>query len=405
MPTTAILKDSALCTSTIIDNRFIENYMPEAPEHAVKVYLFGLMLLSRSGGDADDIASALSLTQEDVDEAYFYWEKTGLVHIDRGENGNIAVRYLSIPSPANVIPSAANEKRYASLVEKLRVVLGTRNLSGAELRRIYDWIEVYHFDEDAAAEIVAHCIAIKGARVHINYMDSVAKRLAADSILSHGDVIRSFENEKLISGGAASILKRWHISRRPTDDEIALYEKWTKGWGFTDEALDIALGEMVAVDRPNFKFLDAVLSGYHERGSITSEGIKEAMREQDMIRELARQAFVRAGMKRNANMNDRRQFEFWLKEYGMNAELIMYAAELSSTKGTPFAEMKKLIEDWHKRGIASYAAAKEDAEHRENEKESAGKSVNPALRYKQRKYTKEDLKRIGVDFGEDDDED
>ena len=403
MPETVVLKDINLFGSTAVDNRFIEEYMPNAPAEAVKVYLYGLMLVAKSGGNGEDIAQALSLSEDALFEAYGYWEKLGLVSLVLGENGNVAVRYLPLPSPAEGEAHEKGTQRYSELIAKLQEILGTRNFSGAELQRIYDWIEVFRFEEDAACAIVAHCIAIKGARVHINYMDSVAKRLAADGILTLEAVRESFERETALSGGAAAILKRWNVSRRPTEDELRLYDKWTREWGFTEDAIDLALSDVVAVDRPNFKYLDAILASYKQSGSVSADRMKELIREQDMIAEIARQAFTRAGLKRTASANDRRQFEFWFHEYGMNAELILFAAELASKKATPFAEMKRIITDWHSRGIVSIPAAKEDAAKAEAERErgsARGKRIPRALNYEQTRYTAEDLKRLGIDLGE-----
>ncbi len=407
MAGTVIFKDQKLFSSTSVDNRFIAGYMADAPEGAVKVYLYSLMLLSCGGGNGEDIASALSMTEEQVNDALMYWEKQGLVRASYGENGSLAVQFLPFSEISSGSELNSGAQNYHELVSKLQEVLGTRNLSGTDLKKIYDWIEVFGFDEDASVEIVRHCIEIKGARVHINYMDSVAKRLAADGILTLDSVRENFKRQTELSGGAAAILKRWNLSRRPTEDEVALYDKWVREWGFTEEAISLALSDMVAVDRPNFKYLDAILSSYHEKGSVSADDMREVIREQDMIAELARQAFTRAGLKRNASANDRRQFEFWVREYAMSAELILYAAELSAKKGTPFAEMKRLITTWHEKGIASFQAAKEFQQTAEAEQRSGsakGRSVNRALNYKQRKYTKEELKKLGIDFGEDDDD-
>lgn len=407
MAGTVIIKDNELFGSTQVDNRFIESYLADAPDGAIKVYLYALMLVSKAGGEGSDIASALKMDENQINEAFLYWEKAGLVRIAYGENGNLAVRFLSIPgSRGNEedISSAIRTQRYSDLIAKLQNVIGTRNLSGSELSRIYDWIEVFRFEEDAAVEIVRHCLELKGARVHINYMDAAAKRLAADGMLTKDAVVESFRKETELSGGAASILKRWNITRRPTKDEILLYEKWTKDWGFTEDAINIALGDVVAVDRPNFKYFDAILSSYHESGSVSSDKMKEFIREQDMIAEIARQAFTRAGLKRKANANDRRQFEFWVREYHMDAELILFAAELSSKKGTPFAAMKQIITDWHERGIASFSAAKEDSERQEALRPrgfAQGKSTKNAFNYQQHNYTAEELKKLGIDTGED----
>ena len=402
MSETVLVRSGDLFRSTPVDNRFIAELRPAAPGTAVKVYLYGLMLVSGNTNAQTDIATALALTDADVEEAYSYWEKLGAVRIVPGSGGNLTVQYL--PIGENAISAEMNRSaQYASLIAKLQAVLGTRNLTGAELQKIYDWIEIFRLEEDAAAEIVRHCIAIKGPRVHINYMDSVAKRLSADGILTLDRIRESFEQEKELSGGASNILKRWRITRRPTEDELSLYVKWTREWGFTDDAIGIALSDVVAVDRPNFKYLDAILASYHSTGCVSPEKMREVIREQDMIAELARSAFIRAGLKRNASVSDRRQFELWVHDYGMNAEIILLAAELASKKNSPFAEMKKIISDWHDRGIASFEAAKDDAAKREEEAARTpfkGKRINRALNYPQKQYTADDLKKFGIDLGE-----
>lgn len=403
MPT--ILKDSSLFGYTPIEDSFILEKLPALSGPAVKVYLYALMLAHRNIGVSDEIGAALSLTEAQVDEAYLELERVGAVRIIAGENGSYAVQLIKLSKEESPL-SPAESRRYASLIEKLRAALGTRTLSGAELKRIYDWIEVFRFEEDAAVEIVRHCLCVKGARVHINYMDAVAKRLAADEMLTLDAVKSSFEREAELSGGAASILKRWRISRRPTEDELALFDKWTREWGFSEDAILLACTGAVSSDRPNFKYLDAILSSYRESGGVSEERMREVMREQDMLFELARQAFKRAGLKRNASAKDREQFELWTKDYCMEPEMILLAAELASKKTAAFAEMKRIITDWHERGIASFAAAKEDSEKKSSESarpenSAKGKRINRALGYKQQHYSKEQLKALGIDFGED----
>ena len=47
---------------TAVENAFIIDYMPLAPENAVKAYIYALMAASRS--DAPDISEALGLDDE-----------------------------------------------------------------------------------------------------------------------------------------------------------------------------------------------------------------------------------------------------------------------------------------------------------------------------------------------------
>lgn len=404
MPATSIIKDSALFGYTPVEDSFILDKLSELSGDAVKVYLYALMLAHNGVGAADELPLALSMSEERVTAAYSELEKAGAVRVISGENGSFAVQLIRLTGGETAL-SAAEARRYSSLIEKLRGVLGTRNFSGADLRKIYDWIEIFRFEEDAAVEIVRHCILVKGARVHINYMDAVAKRLAADELHTLDDVRQNFEREARLSGGAGAILKHWNKRRSPTDDELALYEKWCGEWGFTDEAIAIAASSAGSFGNPSFKLLDSILSDYRESGGVDAERLRELSREHDMIEELMREALMRAGIKsKTANM--RNKFTLWVRDYRIEREQILYAAELSVNKHNSFAYMNALVTDWHDRGIAGYAAAKEDAEKRSAEaarpeNAAKGKRVNRALGYKQQHYSKEQLKALGIDFGED----
>lgn len=398
----SVTKEHDLFGSTVVSNAFITDHMPSAPDNAVKVYLYGLMLNSDPGSDAADMETALGLSPEQILDAFRYLEKEGLVRII--DSGNIIIQYLCVNKPASV-PSVRG--RYAELVGKLQTVLGTRNLSGAELQKIFDWIDIFKFEPDAAVEIVRHCVEIKGSRVNINYMDAVAKRLAAERFLSLEDVSECFRIEADAMTGAAAILKRWRLSRRPTEDELEMYSKWINEWGFTDESIEYACKEVVGSDRPTFKYLDAVLSNYHESGTVSAEKMIEISHEQDVIAEITRRIYVIAGLSnRNPGSAQRQQVEIWYKDWKMSPELMFYAAEVASASVHPFAETKKLLGKWHSEGISGVSAAKDyigrmNYHSKTTGKSTAKKAVNKALKYDQRSYSMDELKKLGIDFGED----
>lgn len=398
----SVTKEHDLFGSTAVSNTFITDYMPSAPDNAVKVYLYGLMLNSDPGSDAADMETALGLSPEQVLDAFRYLEKQGLVRII--DSGGVIIQYLCVNKQATY---SAARGRYAELVGKLQAVLGTRNLSGAELQKIFDWIDIFKFEPDAAVEIVRHCVEIKGCRVNINYMDAVAKRLAAERFLSLEDVSECFRIEADAMTGAAAILKRWRLSRRPTDDELEMYSKWINEWGFTDESIEYACREVVGSDRPTFKYLDAILSNYHDSGNISAESMIELSHEQDVIAEIARRIYMAAGLSsRNPGSAQRQQVEIWYKDWKMPPELMYYAAEVASSSVHPFAEAKKLLAKWHSEGISGVSAAKDYMGRMNRRPEATGRSankktVNKALKYDQRSYSMDELKKLGIDFGED----
>lgn len=381
-------------TATPVDNVFIKDYLPEAPELAVKVYLYGLMLAG-TGEDGVDVASALGAEEEDVRAAFFYLQGLNLVDIIAEE----PLQVLFLPADGAVRPEAASG-RYAELVEKLKTVLGTRTLTGSELSKIYDWVDVFGFSQDAAVLIVSHCLDKKGARTSFAYMDKVAKALAGKGAFSIDAVRESFEDEEIGRSGAAAIYRRWNRRGNPIEDEIALYEKWTKEWGIDDKALDYALSKMTSAESKTFAYLDKVIEELYKNGNISGERIEELSKQEDMITELARQGVKRAGLSRSPTAAQREQFRIWNLEQCMSAELIFFAADCAKISSRPFDEMKKLLADWHEAGISSVNAAKERYESNRSLPARQSKK-NRALKYDQGEiYTKERLKELGISFGE-----
>ena len=389
-------KDKELMGVTPVENIFISQFMPAAPELAVKAYLCGLMQLTHRL--EDDVCAVLGCTEEELSEAYSYWEKLGLVEIVRGES--FIVRYYNIKDSLSRGLTDTRGAKYGGLVEKLQAVLGTRVLSGAELSKIYDWVEVFGFEQDAAVRIVAHCLDKKGARTSVSYMDKTARSLAERGSFTLEAVNGRFEEEERISSGAGRIYRRWNKGGTPTEDEIALYEKWTKEWGFDDASIDLVLPRMTAASRVNFKYLDEILKELYLKGAVDEKALKEADRRSDTVAELSRTALKRAGIKSAPNKEQKLCFEEWFFDRGMSAELIFLAADYAKGKYQPFAFMKKVLEAWLEEGVSSVSAARESYEKNggyERKKNTNSRSLN----YMQgKKYTKDELKDLGISLGE-----
>ncbi len=69
--------------ATLVENRFIDEYMPTANGEYVKVYLY-LLRCASSGRDlsVSSIADVFDHTESDICRALRYWEKKGLLHME-----------------------------------------------------------------------------------------------------------------------------------------------------------------------------------------------------------------------------------------------------------------------------------------------------------------------------------
>ena len=75
---------AVLYGSTPVENMFLMEYLPSAPDDCLRVYLYARLLCAYPEQDAAeawvaDVARALRLTDEAVEEAFRYWEREGLV--------------------------------------------------------------------------------------------------------------------------------------------------------------------------------------------------------------------------------------------------------------------------------------------------------------------------------------
>lgn len=391
------IKEKQLQDITLVDNGFIRGFMPSAPELAVKAYLYGLMLLSSARAEEEDIAAALGCTEQELKEAFVYWERVGLIELLEGEI--LRVRYIRV-SEASSQADVKRSAKYGDFVRRLQAVLGTRVLTGSELSKIYDWLDVFGFEQEAAIEIVRFSLDKKGAKTGVAYMDKVAKNLASKGAFDLVKVRECFTEEQIMESGAGRLVKRWHRRALPTEDEIALYEKWVKEWGFDEESISAACAEMTG-GTPSFKYLDGILSAWHSEGGTDIDSIRRMQKEEDTIAEIARQAFARAGLVSRPSAEQKLKIKDWLVARSVSPELILLAAELSRGDSRPFVRMNELIEDWYSQGISSVNAAKERTESATVYSRPNRKKNSRALNYIHGgKYSEDDLKKLGISLGE-----
>jgi len=386
-------KSSAMANVTPVQNIFLIEYMPKAPEDYCKVYLYGLMLCGCRALEGTDMAFALGMEEGKVVEALLYWQDRGLLRIE-GEDP-IVVEYAN---PMMIPASVSGDRQYARLVEALRSAAGSRVFTPQELSRIYDWVEIFGMEEAAAIMLVRYCMDKKGARVRIQYMDKTAKTWANDGILTAEAAEERIRRDTELQGGAMDILKRWRKGRMATEDELNMYRRWTEEWKLSHEEILAACPAVAAADKPTFAYLNGVLEGMRAGG-----GVQQYLKDTAMVEELAREAFVRSGIKRAATRREKEQLSQWALGWHMDTEIILLAAEYSAGSSRPMEQMKRLIEGWRQQGINTLSGARAAYEGQRNVQPQGKQSPQPHfMNYEQRRYSSEELERLIEPLDEDD---
>ena len=387
-------QDAVRKESVTLDNSFIEEYLPDATGLQLKVYLYGLMQCQYPSLDGS-VWDALGITEQEAVEAFCYWQQIGLVRIT-GEKP-LSVEYL--PQPEDRGQKYIQPAKYSGLIAQLNTLTAPRQFGVRELSHVYDWMEVFGLDEGAVLELVSYCMEKKGRRVSINYISSVAENWAEDGIRTFEDAKKAIEKYDFSKHGAYEILKQWNKRRKPTKAEMALYEKWTSEWGFTEEAILEALPRLTVSGSPNFTYLDELLEQLRSQNLLGKDEIREDDRKTSQEKAFLKILFERAGKAGIATATQRAQVSMFLDTYHMPRELLLYAADQSRLAGEPFGKMKLLLTEWYEKGVRTV----EDAEkyQKENKEEKKSNRRTKKTEYPEHTVSDEDFQKMFLDLDKD----
>ena len=203
----------AMESSTIIDNTFINEFLPSAPENAIKVYIYGLALCSspnRDDNSIDSMSTALSLTPEQILEAYSHWQNMGLVQIIN--KNPIEVKYLSVKECAGSNKLRVKSK-YKEFNEQIQSILCGRMISPTEYNEYYHLIENQHFEPEALIMIIKYCTSIKSSDINAAYIIKVAKSFGEEGIKTLVALEAKLLEQERSSTEIKSILKTLGLNR------------------------------------------------------------------------------------------------------------------------------------------------------------------------------------------------
>ena len=276
-------------SSIELDNIFVLEFMPFAPEGYTKVYIYGKMLAEGNGqqdNSAERMAKLLGITEDEVMEAFSYWEKQGLVRISA-----VPPYEIEYAPARHVRPSQKtfSKKKYASFNEMLMRMLPGRDFLPSELNEYYSAIEDYHLEVEAMLSVIAYCVRLKGKTVHWKYIVTVARNLAREGCRTTADVESKLSTFDVISDDVSKVLKALKTRRAQDFDDVRLYRKWTEEMGF-------ASGTVLAVASGVYgemKGLDTVLTRYHADGLIELKEIEEYKANRSSLLALTKELLIK----------------------------------------------------------------------------------------------------------------
>jgi len=257
---------------TMVENSFINEFLPQAPAEYVKVYLYGLSLCSNPNQDynsADSAAAFLNMSEDEIIEAFEYFQSFGIVQILSTKP--LEIKFLSVKQHSGSSKIRVKGK-YAEFNKQVQNIITGRMIQPIEYNEYYNLIESLHFEPDALVMIIKYCTTIKNDKVSYPYILAVAKSFAEDNAKNTAAVEKKFLEQEKNSAEIKQIMDALGVKRAPDIDERNCYQKWISNFGFSH---GVVLQVAKDVKTGGIHKLDSILTKYYEQKLFTIKEITE----------------------------------------------------------------------------------------------------------------------------------
>lgn len=284
----------ALDGYTVLDNNFINEFLPSATGDDVKVYLFGLGLCSNPNteeNNMDTISKVLSMTETQVLESFSRWQDVGLVQIV--SKNPVEIKYLPVRTHSGSM-KIRNKEKYSDFNKQMQEIITGRMITPMEFNEYYSLIEVYHFEPEAVVLIAKYCTTYKNDSIGYQYILSVARNFASEGLKTFEAVEEKFLEQERTSKELKQILNAMGLRREPSIEERGLYLKWVNNFGFTQGVL-VEIAKSLK-GKGGTTALDELIKKYYEQKLLTIEEITSFSSQRDEMFEIAKTVAKNLGL-------------------------------------------------------------------------------------------------------------
>lgn len=268
---------------TNVDNAFIKEWLPSAPVIALKVYLLGLCFAGKNDdiNNIEQMCRILSVTEQDVLDAYLYWEECGLVFI--GSTNPLRVEYIGAGS-RNVAKKVSAGK-YRDFNKKMQKALSGRMISVNEFNEYYSFLENSFFEPDALVEIAKYCVEMKGDDIGYAYILKIARDWDKAGVKNAEKIKEKISTQNFYNESLGVVMAALGVKRKIDIDDRRLYQKWTEEYGFEGDVVEEIAKRC---KKQGMAKLDALLTEYYKLRLFSVKEIDDYSVVKEQNRQLAR---------------------------------------------------------------------------------------------------------------------
>lgn len=341
-------------SKTELDNIFINDYLPFAqPKYSI-VYIYGLYLCNSNSFDntLENFSRTLNLTEEEVVEAFEYWEEQGLVQLLR--INPLQVTFIPLKNVLTANKLYKPDKYEIFNQQANEIFQGKRSISKHEYQEYYDFLERYHVEQEALLMIMRYCVQTKNSAVGYNYILTVAKNWAYEGITSALQVEERLQKLEEKSPELTEIFTALNIKRAPYVEERTLVNKWLNELSFPLETILYICKSSKRKNKLNMEKLDQIIAKYYEMKLFSEQEISSFEKSKQELYDLAKEVNKALGLYyENLEVVVENYILKWIN-MGFDKKLLLEVAEYCFKSSIRTLEgMDRSIAKFYKLGLLS----------------------------------------------------
>ncbi len=334
--------------ATVISNAFIDEYMKDANDAQIKVYLYlSRMLGAGLSTSVSEMVDKFNFTEKDILRSLKYWEKAHVISLDYDDAKNLTGIHLEdlckkknagSPAAVSLLPDAPSQNTggqapVVSIVTRqpeeadpfakptysaddLRAFKereATRQLffiaesyigkqlTPSDMKSILYFSDCLHFSDDLIDYLIQYCV--DRGKKDFKYIEAVALNWANNNISTPKQA------EKFVTKYDKSvyiIMKDLGRNGTPTKKEMEYINRWLKEYGFSQEIISEACERTIlATDSHRFEYAEGILKNWK----------KENVHRKSDIQKIDAQHQKRRQAKTTAPVSSNRFNQFAQREY------------------------------------------------------------------------------------------
>lgn len=301
---------------TRVENLFINEFLPDAPGDYVKVYLFCLMYAQYDEQiDSRAISMTLGISEDEIERAWEYWSKHGLVklmvtgegerevefvrQIDMlygrgvsdgerssaayegdGRSGGAAGADYADGYDVNADQNASAEEIIAKLInrqlkeiyDKYQMISG-RTMSRQETTKLSDAVKVYNIEPDILNFAIDYCADLE--KYSVDYIFKVALRWTEEGCRDVAQVKQMLDRHSKRSAAYGQIFRELGFSRLPNPADREIMDRWMDEMGYSIRDILDACRASGGIREPNLRYVNKVLENRMlEKGGIDTRALQ-----------------------------------------------------------------------------------------------------------------------------------